>query len=491
MALLDNKRPWHSLIRNELIVWVGTLFHMGRHYEYNREYYWKEGHGQLGRHMAKTRWEQIHRFLRINTESERQPEQPWFYKLDPMMSTVRQNIQNAVEPASWLAVDELMIAYQGRSKHTIKIKNKPIKEGFKMWCLGFRGYIYTFRCHSGSESSEGIFKTRQFVQIEPLPSVTLAPTFQVPLVLCQHVRDLYPEQHYLVFLDNLFLNVEVAHCLLAIGFAVMGTTRKNAAGVPESLLAVKNQDKTLQNKTTLVYNSVLAVVVSFCLCFLWQDNNAVIVITTAHSIHKQEDRTERLRRRPKKTSTNASLSWPVFEGQSTKWLCIPEAIDDYNHSMNGVDTASQLRRGFTCHKPYDCKWWRPIFYWLIDICANNAYLIWKTTQSKKDHKLHMRFIDTLIDEMLEYDMHTPAPGNITEHHWERLSKRQQCSYGLKTKGGCVHGEGQPSKKRRCLGEISGNARATTKPREVWTGCKQCQVALCLKGDCWRRYHASQ
>ena len=139
-----------------------------------------------------------------------------------------------------------------------------------MWCLGFRGYIYTFRFHSGIESSEDMVKPRRFPQVDPLPPVILAPTFQVPIILCQHVRNLHPEQQYLVFLDNLFLNIEVAHCLLAISVTVMGTTRKNAVGIPESLLAVKNKDRaSQQSQTTLAYNSILAVVVSFYLCFLW------------------------------------------------------------------------------------------------------------------------------------------------------------------------------------------------------------------------------
>jgi hypothetical protein len=104
------------------------------------------------------------------------------------------------------------------------------------------------------------------------------------------------------------------------------------------------------------------VVVSYCLYFLWQDNNAVLAITTAHSLHRQEDRVEVHRRRPKASSSNAVITWLVFEGESRKWLRIPEAIDDYNHGMNGVDIASQIRGGFTCHKLYEVKWWRPIFY---------------------------------------------------------------------------------------------------------------------------------
>jgi hypothetical protein len=214
----------------------------------------------------------------------------------------------------------------------------------------------------------------------------------------------------------------------------------------------------------------------------------VIAITTAHSVHREKDRIERLRRRPKATSTNAAITWPVFEGRATKWLQIPKAIDDYNHGMNGVDLGSQLRGGFSCHKPYEAKWWRPICWWLLDICSNNAFLIWKTTQKMIDHKLHQRFQDRLIHDLLNYDRHTPALKEVSEHHWEPLLKKRQCAYGLKVRGGCVQGDSSRPSKRRCLGEISGNVRTTTKPREVRTGCKQCAVPLCIDRACWRSYH---
>jgi hypothetical protein len=75
------------------------------------------------------------------------------------------------------------------------------------------------------------------------------------------------------------------------------------------------------------------------------------------------------------TSANASQSYSVFEGQSTKWLRVPVPIDEYNHGMNGVDTASQIGGGFSVHRPTEVKWWRPIWYWILDICANNWYLL--------------------------------------------------------------------------------------------------------------------
>ena len=497
----EHARSWHAITRNELIVWLGTLFFMGRHPEHNREYHWSEtpGMGRLKYVMSKGRWEQIHRFFKLNpTHSERQSGQLWWYKVDPLLTTVRQNIKEAVSPASWLAVDELMVPFQGRSKHSIKIKGKPIKEGFKMWCLGFKGYIWSFSFHLKHEDDEGMPPSRIASQPNPLPSIHLAPTQQVPLFLCEQVRQFY-NRIYLVFLDNLFLNVNVAHCLYAIGFSVMGTTRKNAAGVPDLLTNVLVKDKKAKKeakeddkpkKLQLAYNSVLAVIVHKCLCFLWQDNATVLAITTSHSLHRIEDRISRKRKCPSGTSINAKKAFACFEGQVHKELEIPVPIDDYNHGMNGVDTASQLQRGFSIHRPSEVRWWRPIFYWIIDICQNNAYLIWKTTQMhQKRHVLHQRFIDWLIEQMLGYNLHTPAPGKVSEHCWERVEKKGQCAYGIKVKGGCVRGDNKQDSGRRVLADISGNARPNMRPREVRTGCKCCGVHLCIDRPCFQRYHA--
>ena len=81
-----------------------------------------------------------------------------------------------------------------------------------------------------------------------------------------------------MFLDNLFLNINVAHYLYTISFSIMGTTRKNTAGLPESLTDVLAKDKKAKKeakeeakpkKLQMVYNSVMVVIVERCLAFLW------------------------------------------------------------------------------------------------------------------------------------------------------------------------------------------------------------------------------
>ncbi|KAJ5576621.1 hypothetical protein N7535_003547 [Penicillium sp. DV-2018c] len=42
------------------------------------------------------------------------------------------------------SVDETMVRCFGRSKHTVKMPNKPIKQGYKLFALAKHGYIWTF-----------------------------------------------------------------------------------------------------------------------------------------------------------------------------------------------------------------------------------------------------------------------------------------------------------------------------------------------------------
>ena len=101
----------------------------------------------------------------------------------------------------------------------------------------------------------------------------------------------------------------------------MGTTRKNAVDVPVSLTDVLAKDKKAKKdarqedkpkKLQLAYNSVLAVIVHKCLCFLWQDNVTVLAITTTHSLHRIVDRVTRKRKRPLGTSANVKKAFACF-----------------------------------------------------------------------------------------------------------------------------------------------------------------------------------
>ncbi len=53
--------------------------------------------------------------------------------------------------------------------------------------------------------------------------------------------------------------------------------------------------------------------------------------------HRIEDIILRLRKRPKKTASNAAITRKPFRDQLTKILSIPLFIDCYNQNMRGID----------------------------------------------------------------------------------------------------------------------------------------------------------
>jgi hypothetical protein len=67
-------------------------------------------------------------------------------------------------------------------------------------------------------------------------------------------------------------------------------------------------------------------------------------MTTGHLIKLK---TFLLRKKPKKTASNARITREPFGNNSTKILPIPTFIDDYNHYMGGIDQSNQLRAAFT------------------------------------------------------------------------------------------------------------------------------------------------
>jgi hypothetical protein len=64
--------------------------------------------------------------------------------------------------------------------------------------------------------------------------------------------------------------------LTALQIYYTGTTRKNAQDIPSWLIKLKEHNRGL------VWNSAMAEIVEHTLCFLSQDNNAILGLTTAH-----------------------------------------------------------------------------------------------------------------------------------------------------------------------------------------------------------------
>jgi len=366
-----NARLWTPLDHASFCHWLAVVIYMARHPEKATKSYWEcltpgKGH-HLGHWMGDNRWHQIHRFFSINNQPLTQ-EQPYWHRLMPIASLVRKACQTAVKPSTWVAIDEGMTHFTGRSKDKVLLKNKPIPEGYKTWQLGcVGGYTWSWLFHSGRQGPEAIGdKSRSFRYYGKEHPVKLAPTYQVVQRLCQELRNRDSTTKYVAFVDNLFLTKDLAHTLLAIDIGVMGTTRKNQPGIPPRFLDIKATNEAF------TYGGYSTEVVEHCLCFIWQDNAPVIGITTAFAL---DDDPEHFIVRTRRRARSNKVAAPIFGDKALKDLPIPVAIDEYNHTKGYVDLANQLRANLDLQIKGDKRTWRPLAYWLFSTCLVNSYLI--------------------------------------------------------------------------------------------------------------------
>jgi hypothetical protein len=209
----DASRRWIPITRAELLRFIGCLFYMGMHRETLRDDYWRPP-SRLATVISKNRFDQLHRYIHIRDKyTHPQTEQEGFHwKVEPIATMIRTNCQQNWLPATHVAIDEAMLPFRGRSEDTVKMKNKPIKEGFKVWVLADLGYVYNWLWFGGHKN-KGAEIIRKKNWKYPLDNegttASFAPTFAVIIHLAQLLAASSTRVFVLV-LDNLFLNLEVA-----------------------------------------------------------------------------------------------------------------------------------------------------------------------------------------------------------------------------------------------------------------------------------------
>ena len=112
-------------------------------------------------------------------------------------------------------MDECMIPYFGHIRHTIKAPNKPIQQGYKIWALGDRGYIFSWLWYSKARSTESLDSKSRRNPMVDIQTLVIS--------LAKSLPDL-TVQDYILYLDNLFTNIPLADALEQLDIEIMRTT---------------------------------------------------------------------------------------------------------------------------------------------------------------------------------------------------------------------------------------------------------------------------
>ena len=408
----------------------------------------------------------------------------WYSKLDPLANHIRKVSKSICIPSSNVSIDEMIARFSGQSAHTVRIKNKPTPEGYKILSLCDAGYTYTF-----------IFTSRiqNYLELEQHSNLN-----KVGNEVNHLVSQLPLNKSFNIYMDNFFSSINLFQHLYNNNFGACGTVRTNSANFPKILKVSKKLDwDTLSG---IVINNVLAV--------LWMDNGPVTMLTTIHEISGNENRIERIRRRPRKTSTNATKVHAIFGDASKKALPIPCIIDDYNHFMGGVDIADQLRGYYGTQLPVR-RTWMPLFFWLLDTSIINSYLIFKKSGKNINHKdFRLQLVWDLIKSSIEED-ESSKPN--TRGHIEKITqkfkfiqvdptkKHQYITTNFELSPLRLTSDGHfpewREERSSCVWCKYLNKKAQQKalkdPLQLQLYCIKCNVALCCnknRSSCFKDYH---
>ena len=341
----------------------------------------------------------------------------WFEKLRPFVNHFRDVSEGLIHILGTnLSIDEMIVRFRGRSNETHRIKNKPIGEGYKFFTLSTTdGFIVNFTLDGRvaakkneleySTTNRGAGKIESmllhvFEVIERLKEKQKNRIERTGRVTRNNEGEIENRQNqFIVAMDNYFSLPKVIGKLREMGVGMVGTSRFKPNWPPKSLKAVDVEKSNFNEFYWLIDEHGTLV-------SRWKDNGMVLCCST---VHRVGNTIERLRRKPRLTTTNSSHVKQVWGDNGTTKIKIPTLIDDYNHWMGGVDMSDQLIAYY--HPNLRCyRTWIPMFLQIVSMIRCNCYLVYKSKyrnrpRSKANVLSHKQFTLAMVDELLKKAEH--------------------------------------------------------------------------------------
>ena len=140
------------------------------------------------------------------------------YKVRPLVTKLKLFSSGHMNLQGELSIDESMIPFKGRSSLKQYMLMKPIKRGYKIWCLAdsLIGFIVKFDMYTGKYSPGDRSDE---------------------LTLSQHVvtklTSVVSQSQRIVAFDNFFTILNLMNMLHDDGLYAVGTVRSNRKGLPQ------------------------------------------------------------------------------------------------------------------------------------------------------------------------------------------------------------------------------------------------------------------
>ncbi|XP_006872930.1 PREDICTED: piggyBac transposable element-derived protein 4-like [Chrysochloris asiatica] len=344
---------WQPTSVEEIKAFIAVHILMGIHVLPELRHYWSSdpllGLSSVPDFMTKARFKKLTENIHCNDNSKAVPKgEPGYdrlHKLRPIINALNSRLKEVYMPSSVMAIDESMVPFKCRSSIKQYMPIKPIKRGYKVWCLADSqtGFVSQFDIYCGKKG------------IDSDSSLSLGES--VVLGLCHS----WYHSHRLIAFSNYFTSYHLMKSMNERGLYAVGTVRATRKGLPDMLRRKDNlQHGEFRFRTKGCVSAIK-----------WQDNKPVTILST---FHNPKDITI-VKRKNK-------------DGSTTVIPC-PKAVAEYNAIMGGVDHFNQRRERCAIGRR-SLKWWHRLLYFLIDLGIVNSFIMWNCNHGGKCDQLSFR-----------------------------------------------------------------------------------------------------
>jgi len=275
-----------------------------------------------------------------------------------------------------------MIKFKGQVKFKQYIKNKPVKNGIKLYlcCNPHNGYAYSGIVYTGKDT------------VEKNQTLTLTDSIIVSLV-----KD-YLNSFRILYMDNFFTSTRLSNYLLKKKTGMIGTLRKNRLHALNHLdfPSQKNNifyfyDLKSKNKILALYNdtSKVAFLSNVDIPEDWQQKS---------SQNKQETYiSNKLGIKSKGVLVHEEELEEAIKGFKPNKNERPSIARNYVKFAKGVDLCNQKTTHYRFpHKSR--KWWKPVFFHFLQVTIHNANIVYNSCEQIKLN--FKQFYNSIVKEFL-------------------------------------------------------------------------------------------
>lgn len=319
---------WKETTKDEILVFVGLLLHMGTVRINRIQDYWKTdtlfGLSVFSYNMSRNRFLLLLRALHFAKIPEQSTEPPKdrLHKIRSMVNLFNTRLTEIYYPGREISLDESMILWRGRLIFKQYIPNKRHKYGIKLYMITTpNGMVIKFMVYTGMADDSGGKGHAQKVVLNLLDGML--------------------DVGHSVYMDNYYNSYELAKCLAERKTHCTGTIRKNRKTFPKEV----SEKKLKKGETVAKYANGVMI-------GKWKDKRDVTYISNEFENNIAETTNKR--------------------GDVTSK---PLPIIQYNKFMAGIDKQDQMLAYYPCERK-TIRWPTKIFAHILQLIMSNSHFLY-------------------------------------------------------------------------------------------------------------------